>query len=260
MTFERKRDGLIQEIREQLLFVEEILNRPLSVWQLKQFKLYYNLLLDNNKRFNLTNITDRNGVLVRHFEDSLTCLRVTGDLNGARLIDIGSGAGFPGVPLRIACPELLLTLADSVTKKIEFLRSLARLLKLTNVDIINERAEKLGQDPVYRSQYDWAVARGVASLPILAEYLLPLVKKKGKILAMKGEGVEEEYEDSLIAIRILGGGEGFIKEVQLKLNTAVDSSLGSQSLTHYLVMIEKVKDTPDKYPRRVGVPSKRPLE
>jgi 16S rRNA (guanine527-N7)-methyltransferase len=189
----------------------------------------------------------------------LTCLRVTGDLNGVRLIDIGSGAGFPGVPVRIVCPELDLTLVDSVAKKVEFLRSLARLLELTNVDIINGRAEQLGQDPDHRSQYDWAVARGVASLPIVAEYLLPLVKIKGKMLAMKGEGVESEYKDSLKAIRILGGGEGAIKEVQLKMNTAVDNSVGSQALNHYLVMIEKVKETPDKYPRRVGVPSKRPL-
>ena len=259
MTIDGERDRLIGKIQEQLLFVEEILNRSLSERQLKQFNLYLNLLLDYNKRINLTAITDPNGVIVRHFEDSLTCLRVTGDLNGVRLIDIGSGAGFPGVPLRIACPELDLTLVDSTTKKVDFLRSLARLLELTNVDIIKRRVEQLGQDPDHRSQYDWAVARGVASLPILAEYLLPLVKNKGKMLAMKGESVEAEYEDSSKAIRILGGGEGAIKEVQLKISTVADLSVGSQTLIHYLVVIEKVKDTPDKYPRRVGVPSKRPL-
>ncbi len=259
MTTDRERDGLIEEIHKRLLFVEEILNRPLSEWQLKQFNLYCDLLLDHNKRINLTTIADSNGVIVRHFEDSLTCLKVTGDLNGVRLIDIGSGAGFPGVPLMIACPEIDLTLVDSVAKKIEFLRSLVGLLELNNIDIINLRAEQLGQDPDHRCQYDWAVARGVATLPILAEYLLPLVKKKGKMLAMKGEGVEEEYVDSLGAIRTLGGGEGAIKEVQLKLNTVPDFSAGSVTLIHCLVVIEKVKDTPDKYPRRVGVPSKRPL-
>jgi 16S rRNA (guanine527-N7)-methyltransferase len=259
LTFDRERGGLIEEIHERLLFVEEILNRPLSEVQLKQFNLYCNLLLEYNKRINLTAVTDPNAIIVRHFEDSLTCLKVTGDLNGVRIIDIGSGAGFPGVPLRIACPELDLTLVDSVTKKIEFLTSLARSLELTNVDIINRRAEQLGHDPDHRSQYDWAAARGVSSLPIVAEYLLPLVKNKGKMLAMKGKGVEREYADSLKAIRILGGGEADIKEVQLIMNTAVDNSVGSHVLTHYLVMIEKVKDTPDKYPRRVGVPSKRPL-
>lgn len=259
MTIEKERDRLIENIHKRLLFVEEVLNQPLSERQLEQFNLYVNLLLDYNKRINLTAITDPNEVIVRHFEDSLTCLKVTGDLNGVRLIDVGSGAGFPGVPLKIACPELDLTLVDSVTKKIEFLRSLATLLELTNIDIINRRVEQLGQDPDHRCQYDWAVARGVASLPIVAEYLLPLVKNKGKILAMKGEGVMGEYEDSLKAIRILGGGDGAIKEVQIKTNTTVDNSVTSQTLIHYLVVIEKVKNTPDKYPRRVGVPSKRPL-
>ena len=259
MTIEGGGGGLVAEIREQLLFASTCLNQPLSDGQIQQFYLYLNFLLDYNKRINLTAIYEPKQVIARHFKDSLSCLMVTGDLSGFRLIDVGTGAGFPGLPLKIACPELNLTLAESVTKKTEFLKELVSILNFKNVDIINERVEVLGQDPRHRSQYDWAVARAVASLPTLAEYLLPLVKIEGKMLAMKGEGIEREHNESLAAFNILGGDEGVIEEVQYEYDAAAESWAGSHTSAHYLITIKKERRTPIEYPRRVGVQGRRPL-
>ena len=180
---------------------------------------------------------------------------VTGELNGLRLIDVGTGAGFPGIPLILACPDLKLTLVDSTTKKTKYLESIIERLNLKNVDIINERIEVLGQDFRYRAQFDWAVARAVASLPTLAEYLLPLVKISGKMLAMKSEGITQEYEESLTVIKKLGGEEGVIQEVQYDLETNSEREVSS----HYLLTITKLRNTPSEYPRRIGVPKKTPL-
>lgn len=217
--------------------------------QLQQFSDYQKMLLAWNERFNLTRIVEPREVIVRHFLDSLSCVQLTGDLNDRRLIDVGSGAGFPGVPLKIAFPTMQLTLVESVSKKADFLRALCAELDLSPIEVIDERAETAGRQPQHRELYDWAVARAVAQLPTLLEYLLPLVKVGGCGLAMKGESAADELKAAANAIAVLGGGDSSIHEVLLPERT----------LPHYLVVVAKRSATPPKYPRRPGVPQKRPL-
>lgn len=222
---------------------------PLSGRQLVQFGRYLDLLLDWNQRMNLTAVRDAELIQQRHFLDSLTCSLVTGDLNGHKLIDIGSGAGFPGLPLKILFPDLELCLLESIGKKATFLHAVTDELELADVTIVIERAETLGQSRAYREQYDWAVARAVARLAILVEYLLPFVKIGGHALAQKGHHAAEEIGDASNGILLLGGGSPQLIPVQ---------SSGQEEPSN-LVLIDKVKPTPDKYPRRAGVPGKRPL-
>lgn len=216
------------------------------------FRLYYQELVEWNRRFNLTAITDYEGVQVRHFADSLSCLLALPRAAlqaGARLIDVGTGAGFPGLPLKILCPGLRLVLLEATRKKTEFLEHLVRRLGLQDVQVIWGRAEEIGQQPAHREQYDWAVARAVAELPTLVEYLLPLVRVGGAVLAQKGESGPAEAHSAEGAIQLLGG--------RLRRLAAVD--LHGLAETRYLVLIDKVATTPDKYPRRPGVPAKHPL-
>ena len=227
----------------------EALGAPLTQTQVVQFEQYQTLLLDWNERMNLTAVRQPVEIRIRHFLDSLSCAQVTGDLNGRTLIDVGTGAGFPGLPLKILFPQLQLTLVESVAKKGQFLQAVIDELGLVNVTVLTERAEQLGQAPQHRQQYDWAVARAVAELRVLAEYLLPLCRVGGKLLAQKGTGVQEEVQNAADAIKVLGGGASELEEV----------TLPQREQPHYFVIIAKVADTPVKYPRRVGVPSKRPL-
>jgi 16S rRNA (guanine527-N7)-methyltransferase len=221
----------------------------LSGGQLAQFERYQTLLLAWNQKLNLTAITDPAVIAIRHFLDSLTCATVTGDLTGQSLVDVGTGAGFPGIPLKILYPGLHVTLAESIQKRTDFLAAVTAELVLQNVTIIAERAEAVGQNPLYREQFDWAAARAVAAMPVLAEYLLPLCKVGGHMLAQKGESAPEETEQAAEAIEILGGGGAAITEINLP---GVENR-------HYLVVVKKVRPTPEKYPRRVGVPGKRPI-
>jgi len=221
----------------------------LAATQLEQFAAYQALLLEWNKRINLTAIGEPALIQQRHFLDSLTCAMATGDLNNRLLIDIGAGAGFPGVPLKILYPRLWLTLVESVRKKARFLETVAAELGLADVNIITERAEVLGQQAAHRSQYDWAVARAVAEMRVLAEYLLPFCRVGGHMLAQKGRNAASETAAARGAIAELGGAEPQLRPVQLP----------DHSETHYLVVIEKVRETPARYPRRVGIPAKRPL-
>jgi 16S rRNA (guanine527-N7)-methyltransferase len=221
----------------------------LSAGQLVRFARYQELLLEWNRHINLTAIGDPAEIQVRHFLDSLSCARVMGRLEGKRLADVGTGAGFPGVPLKIYYPDLRLTLMESVAKKTRFLQLLVTELGLTDVTIVNERAEVLGQNPDHRERYDWVVARAVAEMRILVEYLLPLCHPGGHVLAQKGTGAEEETAAAVAAIKTLGGALPHLYPVQLP---------GVADL-HHLVLIEKVDRTPSQYPRRAGIPSKRPL-
>lgn len=232
------------------------LNQELSVFglsltpeQMDQFSRYQALLIQWSKRMNLTAIKDPRLIQQRHFLDSLTCATVTGELNGKRLIDVGTGAGFPGLPLKILYPELNLTLVESTVKKSKFLQAVVDELGLPDVRILAERAELLGQDGDHRQQYDWAVARGVANLRILAEYLLPLCRVGGHMLAQKGEHAAGEAAEASKAIDQLGGASPVLHAVQIPDHEA----------THYLVVVEKSGRTPDRYPRNVGIPVKRPL-
>lgn len=221
----------------------------LSANQLEQFAMYERLLQDWSDRMNLTTIRDPLQVTIRHFIDSLSCALVTGDLNKQRLVDVGTGAGFPGLPLKILYPRLTLTLADSVAKKTVFLHETVDALGLADVTILAARAEELGQNSDHRERYDWAVARSVAELRTLVEYLLPLVRVGGHALAMKGERYEDEVTGATNAIRQLGGETADIRLIRLP---HVDQ-------THALIALDKVASTDERFPRRVGVPAKRPL-
>jgi 16S rRNA (guanine527-N7)-methyltransferase len=227
----------------------EQLEVPLTHQQLAQFTRYQELLLAWNDRMNLTAVREPAEMRVRHFLDSLSCARVMGDLHGRTLIDVGTGAGFPGLPLKILFPQLKLTLVESVAKKAHFLEVVVAELALGDVTILAKRAELLGQSPLHRQQYDWAVARAVAELRVLTEYLLPLCRVGGKMLAQKGEGVGEEVTRAAEAIRLLGGSKPEVGQV----------TLPQREQPHYFVVVTKSAETPAKYPRRVGVPSKRPL-
>lgn len=221
----------------------------LAPTQLEQLMRYQSLLLAWNQRLNLTAIREPEQVQIRHFLDSLSCSLVTGDLNGRALIDVGSGAGFPGLPLKIVYPQLRLTLVESVGKKGVFLRAVVHELALRDVTILTERAEAVGQDPQHREQYDWAVARSVAELRVLLEYLLPLCRVGGAAVAQKGGAARQELQDAQPAIAALGGGDASVREVQLPETLNL----------HFLVVVPKTEKTPDRYPRRPGAPGKRPL-
>ena len=217
--------------------------------QLSALSLYERELVDWNMRFNLTAIRDPQEIHIKHFLDSLTCLLPMREKPIERLIDVGTGAGFPGIPLKIVFPNMHVTLVESVGKKAEFCRHVVNILNLQRVEVVQERAEVIGQDPAYREQYDWAVARAVAILPVLAEYLLPLVHVGGSMLAMKGESGPAEAHSAEHAMRVLGG----------HLRQLLPVTLPGVAEERYLVVIDKVAATPNTYPRKVGVPAKRPL-
>ena len=217
--------------------------------QLAALGQYEGLLLEWNSRFNLTAIRDPQEIRTRHFLDSLTCLIAMRGTPMERVIDVGSGAGFPGIPLKIACPDMQLTLVESIGKKADFCRQVVQTLNLKAVSVIGGRAETLGQAGDHRQRYDWALARAVAVMPVLAEYLLPLVKIGGHALAMKGESAPAEAQSAENALRLLGG----------SLRQLIPVSLPSVVEERYLVVVDKTASTPAAYPRRVGVPAKKPL-
>lgn len=221
----------------------------LSAEQVAQFEVYRDELIAWNQRVNLTAITDPAAIEVRHFLDALTVVQATGDLSGMRVIDVGTGAGFPGVPLKIAYPTMRLTLVDSVAKKTRFLTHLVEVLGLRDTSVVTDRAERLGQDPAFRERFDWALARAVAKLPVLAEYLLPLVGVAGQMVVQKGEGATGEVAAATEALSVLGGDPAVQQQV------AIPGEAGSLTL----VVCRKVAPTPARYPRRVGIPLKRPI-
>jgi 16S rRNA (guanine527-N7)-methyltransferase len=229
---------------------QQLLGLRLTQRQRQAFQLYQNELVTWNTRFNLTAITDSEGVQIRHFLDSLSCLRAIGDPpHGSSLVDIGSGAGFPGLPLKIIHPGLRLTLVEATAKKTDFLQNMVDTLELRDVTVVHARAEELGQDPLHREIYDWVTARAVAAMPTLVEYMLPLCRLGGQCLAQKGEDAAAEVSSAEMAITLLGG----------CLNRLVPVELPGLAETRHLVLIDKVARTPDKYPRPPGRPTKRPL-
>lgn len=229
--------------------VHQLLGIKLTPRQLSALECYERELLEWNKRFNLTAIRQIDNIRTKHFLDSLSCLLVMREKMPVSLIDVGTGAGFPGIPIKIINPNIRLVLVESVGKKAEFCRHLVNLLGLEQVEVVQARAEEIGQSPKYREQFDWAVARAVARLPTLVEYLLPLVRIGGSVLAQKGESGPAEAHSAENATRILGG----------QLRTVRQIDLPGLAEDRYLVVIDKVAATPPRYPRRVGVPSKNPL-
>lgn len=222
----------------------------LSARQMAAFQRYEDELLEWNSRMNLTAIRDREGIRTKHFLDSLSCILAFRDRPPECLIDIGTGAGFPGIPLKIIYPRMKLTLVESVGKKLEFCRHIVQTLELEEVTLLQARAEALGQDRAHREKYDWAVARAVANLPVLAEYLLPLVALGGKMLAQKGETAHAEAVAAEKAIRVLGG----------ELQQIIPVLVPGIAEERYLVIVDKIASTPPGYPRRVGLPARRPIQ
>lgn len=221
----------------------------LTEQQLQQFMTYYDALIAWNQKMNLTAIEEPVEVAYKHFVDSVCLLRVVADLKQKSMIDIGTGAGFPGVPLKIMEPALDLTLFDSLNKRIIFLQELCRTLQLKNIKAVHGRAEEFGIKPEYRQQYDMATARAVARMPVLLEICLPFVKKGGIFIALKGPELENEIKESSNALKELGGN---LIDVQ-------KFTLADGAYTRNLAVIEKIKDTPKKYPRKAGTPQKKPL-
>jgi 16S rRNA (guanine527-N7)-methyltransferase len=226
-----------------------LFNVHMSGRQVASFIAYEKELLDWNSKFNLTAIRDSQAIRTKHFLDSLSCVLAWKSNPPNRLIDVGTGAGFPGIPLRIIYPNLKLTLVESVGKKATFCQHMVRVLGLENVDVIQARAEELGQNLNHREKYDYAVARAVANLNVLSEYLLPLVKIGGTMLAQKGESGPAEAQSAENAMKLLGG----------KLKQLIPVNLPGVVEDRYLILADKVAATPPKYPRKPGVVAKQPL-
>jgi 16S rRNA (guanine527-N7)-methyltransferase len=216
--------------------------------QLDQFSRYADLLIDWNLRFNLTSIVDVRDIVIKHFLDSLSalCSIPPGPI---KLIDVGAGAGLPGLPIKLVRPDVSLTLLEATRKKCDFLKAVVDDLQLTEVVIVNGRAEEAGRAEEHREAYDIAIARAVADLPVLAEYLLPFVKVGGLAIAQKSRGAEDELDRADTAILLLGGLGS--KIVNVKVPGLSDERT--------LILIDKIAATSDDYPRRTGVPSKKPL-
>ena len=232
----------------------------LSREQLTAFDIYYNLLIEFNEKVNLTALTSPEDVAVKHIIDSLSCFDKDLFLDKATVLDLGTGAGFPGLPLKIFYPNLKLTLVDSLKKRLNFLDEVINTLQKTNslsdiaenmneIILVHSRAETLGKDKTYRESQDIVVSRAVAKLSVLAEYCLPLVKQKGYFIALKGANLEEELKDAEKAINILGG-------TIFKIQNILLPKLPDKRAVIY---IKKIKETPLKYPRREGIPEKKSL-
>jgi 16S rRNA (guanine527-N7)-methyltransferase len=230
--------------------VKEIIGLQLSTNQINAFQVLELELMTWNEQFNLTAIRDVEGVRTKHFLDSLTCLRAM-DMQKLpeSLVDIGTGAGFPGIPLKIILPRLKLTLVESVHKKAHFCEHMVEKLGLRDVQVLSERAEDVGRALGQRQTYDLAVARAVASMPVLVEYLLPLVKLGGMVVMQKGESAHAEAQAAGKAIEILGG----------RLKQVIPVLLPGVVEERFLVVVEKIAMTSQEYPRKAGTPSKHPL-
>lgn len=232
----------------------EELSISLSEEQKAQFLKYYEYLVEKNKVMNLTAITEYEEVILKHFLDSLSIVKVNGfdadKLTGKRMIDIGTGAGFPGIPLKIAFPQLQITLLDSLNKRVNFLNEVIEMLGLTEVNAVHGRAEDYAKQKEYRETYDFCVSRAVANLSTLSEYCIPFVKEGGCFISYKSKKIDEELAQAENAVKILGG----------KVMDVVRFPLMDTDMDRSFVVIRKNRPTAKKYPRKAGLPSKEPLK
>ncbi len=215
----------------------------------EKFDRLYELLTDWNKRMNLTSITQREDIIIKHFIDSVSVLNYCDMDQSFSVIDVGTGAGFPGLPLKILIPELKITMMDSVNKKLNFISEAVSDLSLPDVEIIHGRAEDIAHDKKHREKYDYCVSRAVARLNVLSELCIPFIKLDGTFISYKGSGTDEEINDSKKAVNILGG----------SIEDIINFKLPGAEVERTFVIIQKIKKTPEKYPRKAGTPAKSPL-
>lgn len=226
------------------------INIELSDKQISQFIKYYEMLVEKNKVMNLTAITEYEDVIIKHFADSLLSYKVIDLSKVDSLIDVGTGAGFPGIPIKIVFPQMKITLLDSLKKRINFLNEVIDELGLENVECIHGRAEDFGHNAEYREQYDLCVSRAVANLSTLSEYCLPFIKVGGKFVSYKAAGIDEELNNAKNAIKKLGGNISATKSIELP---------NSDEIERNFVIINKISKLSNKYPRKSGIPSREPL-
>ena len=237
-----------KRFEEEMSKKSKILGVRFSVEQIEQFYKYMNLLIEWNEKMNLTAITEPKEIILKHFIDSITILKYIDD--NSKLVDVGTGAGFPGVPLSIMNLTLKITLVDSLNKRLIFLQEVVKELNLKNIEIVHARAEEFGQNKNYREKFDIATSRAVANLATLSEYLVPLVKIGGKIISMKASNAKEEINDAQKAIEVLGG----------KIEKIEEFDLPESDIGRTIIIIDKNKCTPAIYPRKAGTPAKEPIK
>lgn len=216
--------------------------------QIDKFYKYMEVLLEWNQKINLTAITDCEEIILKHFVDSLTIEKYIE--KGSYLVDVGTGAGFPGIPLKIVREDIKVVLLDSLNKRIMFLNEVINELNLKNIEAVHSRVEEFGRNKKYREKFDVATSRAVANLSTLSEYIIPLVKVGGKCVCMKGKEIDQELQDAKNAINVLGG----------KVVDKVEFQLLDNDMDRNVILVSKVKVTPSKYPRKSGTPSKEPIQ
>lgn len=226
------------------------MNISISENQLNKFIKYMELLLEWNEKMNLTAITEEKEVVLKHFADCLSLVPYLDIKEDTKIIDVGTGAGFPGIPVKIMYPNTSMTLLDSLQKRIGFLYEVIKAIDLTNIECVHSRAEDGGVNPLYREQYDYCVSRAVANLSVLLEYSMPFIKVGGILAALKGPEIAEEVISAKKALDILGG----------EVLDIVDVKIPFTDLSHKLIFIKKIKNTPENYPRKAGKISKSPLK
>lgn len=237
----------LEEFSEKVNKKVMYLNIHIDNMQIIELYKYMQLLIEWNKKMNLTAIVEPDEIIVKHFIDSLTINKYI--LQDTKLIDIGTGAGFPGVPLKVMNKGVSISLLDSLKKRVLFLEEVIEKLKLEDIKAIHNRAEDLGKDREYRQQYDYATSRAVAPLNYLLEYMLPFVKKGGACICMKGLNIEDEIVQAEDAILELGG----------KIENIEKIKLPETNIERNIIIVKKLKDTPNKYPRKAGIPKKQPI-
>ncbi len=239
MTFEIFKNVLIEK--------SNLINITITEEQIQKFYNYMEVLLEWNEYMNLTAITDPKDIILKHFIDSMTIAKEIE--KNKSLIDIGTGAGFPGIPLKIIRSDISITLLDSLNKRVKFLEHIINTLKLEKIEAVHGRIEEFGRNKKYREKYDYATSRAVANLAVLSEYMLPMVKIEGTCICMKGSDIEEEKKIANKAITILGG----------KIEKINEFLLADTEIKRNIIIIKKIKNTPEKYPRKPGTPAKEPI-
>lgn len=238
----------IEEFKEIMISYAEKINIKFTEEQLEKFYQYMNMLLEWNEKINLTAIVEPKEVILKHFIDSLTINKYLKE--NATLADVGTGAGFPGIPLKILRPDIKITLVDSLNKRINFLNEVIEKLNLEDIETVHSRIEDFGKNKSYREKFDYVTARAVANLAVLSEYLIPIAKIGGKCVCMKGSNVEEEIESGKKAINVLGG----------KIEKVDEFVLPDSDISRNVIILSKIKNTPARFPRKAGMPSKEPLK